>query len=110
MTPRPFLFLVPTGWLSPTSLSRFVSCSTGGGFYRTMHSITFLYLHDYEHNIERIFPMTERVRGEWGNEMVPVQLRILIKELGDHVGHVAAPLGWPDLHCVTKEEQLPPRG
>ena len=47
--------------------------------------------------------MTERFCDEWGDEVVPVQLRILIKELGDHVGHDAAPLGWPDLYRVTKE-------
>ena len=53
--------------------------------------------------------MTERFRDEWGDEMVPVQLRILIKELGDHVEHIAAPLGWPGLYCATKEGRLPPR-
>ena len=53
--------------------------------------------------------MTERFHDEWGDEVVPVQLRILIKELGDHVGHNAASLGWPDLYCVTKEGRLPPR-
>ena len=52
--------------------------------------------------------MMERFCDEWGDEMVPAQLRILIKELGNHVGHIAAPLGWPDLYCVTKEGRLPP--
>ena len=71
----------------------------------TRHHIS---LHDYEHNIERLFPMTEHFCGEWGDKVVPVQLRILIKELGDHVGHNSALLGWPDLYCVKKERQLPP--
>ena len=53
--------------------------------------------------------MTERFRDEWGDEMVRVQSRILIKKLDDHVGHIAAPLGWPDLYRVTKEGWLPPR-
>ena len=66
-------------------------------------------LHNNERNIKHMFPMTECFRDEWGNEVVPVQLRILIKELGGHVGHNAALLGWSDLYCVTKEGRLPPR-
>ena len=53
--------------------------------------------------------MTERFRDKWGDEVVPVQLHILIKELVDYVGLNAAPLGWSDLYCVTKEGRLPPR-
>ena len=58
--------------------------------------------------LSAFFPMTESFLDEWGDEVVPVQLRILIKELGDHVGHNSALLGWPDLYCVKKERQLPP--
>ena len=53
--------------------------------------------------------MTGHFCDECGDEGIPVQLRMLIKELGDHVGHNAAPLGWPDLYCVMKEGRLPPR-
>ena len=81
----PTIFLT-TSLFSPISLSRFAICSTGGDCYRTTHGITFLYLHDNRHNIERLFPMTERFGNEWSDKMVPV----------------------PDLYCVTKEKRLPP--
>ena len=71
-----------------------------------MPGLTFLYI-SIDTMSSAFFPMTERFRDEWGHEVVPVQLRILIKELGDHVGYVAAPLGWPDLYSVTKEGRLP---
>ena len=91
MTPKPFLFFVPPGWLGSIGLSRFASCSTDGEGLLSDYARHLISLHDYRHNVERIFsPMTERFRNEWGDEVVPVQLRILIKELGDRVGHNTA--------------------
>ena len=58
-----------------------------------MHGITFLYM--AMKTISSAFPpMTEDFHDEWGDGMVPVQLGILIKELGDHVGHIAVQLAW----------------
>ena len=106
----PTIFVFRTARLARSHRSQSVLILQHGRGLLSDYAQHLISLHDYRHNVERNFSlMTEHFRDEWGNEVVLVQLLILIKELGDHVGHNAAPLGWPDLYCATKEGRLPPR-
>ena len=107
----PTMFIFRSDRLAQSHLSQSSRILQYGCRLRSDYARLHIDRHDYRHNIEQLFfPMTERFRDEWGDDMVPVQLRILIKELGDHIGHIGAPLGWPDLYCVSKEGHYPPRG
>ena len=50
--------------------------------------------------------MTERFRDAWHDEMVPINMCVLIKELSLQILFMPAPFGWPRLHLVNKQGEL----
>ena len=50
--------------------------------------------------------MTERFRDEWQDEMVPVNMRVLTKELSLQVSFMSDPFGWPRLYLANKQGEL----